>query len=376
MLPPEPCAYHDRVKIAHIEAGRHAYGGPCQVRYLLDGLAARGVENVLLCPPEQPLTRVVTSARVVSVPMRGDHDIGLAPRLMRALSAEAPDVVHVHSRRGADSFGGLAAWLAGVPAVLTRRVESREPPFWLRWKCRPYGAIVAISQAIAAELVQAGLAAHRLRVIPSAVDAARFRPDPAARARLAERFSLRPNELALGLVAQLIERKGHRFAFDAVAALAERGAPIRLICFGRGPLEAELRTVVRARGLDDRIVFAGFEPDMARWLPGLDALVHPVRREGLGVAVLEAMSAGLPVVAAAAGGLVDVIEDGRDGLLVPAGDATAIATALERLLKDQDLRERLGQAARQRVSRDFSIDAMTNAYAALYRETLTRPAYV
>jgi glycosyltransferase involved in cell wall biosynthesis len=364
------------VKIAHIEAGRHAYGGPRQVQCLLDGLAARGVDNVLVCPPEQPLAGAVTSARVVTVSMGGDHDLGLAPRLARVLAAEAPDVVHVHSRRGADSFGGLAAGLAGVPAVLTRRVDSREPRFWLRLKCRPYAAIVAISHAIAADLARAGLGTHRLRVIPSAVDTTRFRPDPAARARLAERFSLRPNELALGLVAQLIERKGHRFAFDAVAALAERGAPIRLICFGRGPLEAELRTVVRARGLDDRIVFAGFEPDMARWLPGLDALVHPVRREGLGVAVLEAMSAGLPVVAAAAGGLVDVIEDGRDGLLVPAGDATAIATALERLLKDQDLRERLGQAARQRVSRDFSIDAMTNAYAALYRETLPRPAYV
>jgi glycosyltransferase involved in cell wall biosynthesis len=88
------------------------------------------------------------------------------------------------------------------------------------------------------------------------------------------------------------------------------------------------------------------------------------------------MSAGLPVVATAAGGLVDLIEDGRDGLLAPEDDAAALAAALERLLGDADLRRRLGHAARIRACRDFSPDAMANAYAALYRETLTRPAYV
>jgi glycosyltransferase involved in cell wall biosynthesis len=353
MLPRGPCAYHGRVKIAHIEAGRHAYGGPRQVQCLIDGLAARGVDNVLVCPPEQPLAGAVTSARVVTVSMGGDHDLGLAPRLARVLAAEAPDVVHVHSRRGADSFGGLAAGLAGVPAVLTRRVDSREPRFWLRLKCRPYAAIVAISHAIAADLARAGLGTHRLRVIPSAVDTTRFRPDPAARARLAERFGLLANETVFGLVAQLIERKGHRLAFDAFTALAERHAALRLICFGQGPLEATLRSVVAARGLCDRIRFAGFEPEMERWLPGLDGLVHPARREGLGVAVLEAMSAGLPVVATAAGGLVDLIEDGRDGLLAPEDDAAALAAALERLLGDADLRRRLGHAARIRACRDF-----------------------
>lgn len=376
MLPRRSCAYHDCVKIAHIEAGRHAYGGPRQVHYLLDGLAARGIESVLLCPPAQPLAGIVTSARVVRMPMHGDHDIGLVPRLVRVLAAEAPDIVHVHSRRGADGFGGLAAALTGIPAVLTRRVDSRERPFWLRLKCRPYGEIVAISNAISAELEGAGVAARRLRVIPSAVDTTRFRPDPAARARLAARFGVRSDEVALGIVAQLIERKGHCVAFDAVATLAQRYPGLRLICFGRGPLEAALRTAVDARGLRDRIVFAGFEPEMERWLPGLDGLVHPALREGLGAGVLEAMSAGLAVVATAVGGLVDLIEHEREGLLVPRGDALALAAALHRLLSSSELRMRFGRAARERAHRDFSLEAMTSGYAALYREMLRRPAYV
>src|SRR5688572_20374161 len=137
-------AYDRGMRIAHIEAGRHLYGGAAQVGYLLEGLTGRGVENLLLCPPDSELGAAVGTAHARAVTMRGELDVTLLPRLARELRRLKPDVVHVHSRRGADLYGGFAAALAGVPAILTRRVDAPEPAVFARLKYRPYRAIVAL----------------------------------------------------------------------------------------------------------------------------------------------------------------------------------------------------------------------------------------
>src|SRR5262245_33270084 len=112
------------MRIAHVEAGRHLYGGAAQVDYLLEGLTGRGVENLLLCPKESELAAATSAAVVRSLPMRGELDVMLLPRLAGELKRWKPDLVHVHSRRGADLYGGYAAALAGVPAVLPGAVGS------------------------------------------------------------------------------------------------------------------------------------------------------------------------------------------------------------------------------------------------------------
>jgi glycosyltransferase involved in cell wall biosynthesis len=369
------------VKIVHIEAGRHLYGGARQVELLMGGLASRGIEQVLLCPPGQPLAPLakrLPAASVVELPMHGDADLALVPRLMRVLAKLKPDLVHVHSRRGADAYGGLAARLCRIPAVLTRRVDSVEPRVWSRVKYRSYRAVVAISRAVAAELERdAGFDPAFVRLIPSAVDAQRFRPDAEARARLQERFDLAAGDFLLGMSAQLIARKGHEYAFAALGELRARHPEVRLLCFGRGPLQTSLREGVARLGLTECVQFAGFHDDMHNVLPGLDAFVHPAEREGLGVAVLEAMSAGLPVVASAVGGIVDALSDGVEGLLVPPAAPLELACALQTLIENTDLRRAMGDAGRARVRRDFSVAAMSDAYLNLYRALLgERHAYV
>src|SRR5690606_33227736 len=115
------------MRILHIESGRHLYGGGAQVRYLLEGLHAAGVDNVLVCARGGALAAAKPPATIVELPMSGDLDAKLTARLGRTIRDVLPDIVHVHSRRGAALFGGLASRLAGVPAVLTRRVDSAEP---------------------------------------------------------------------------------------------------------------------------------------------------------------------------------------------------------------------------------------------------------
>ena len=358
------------MRIAHIEAGRHLYGGAAQVGYLLEGLTGRGVENLLLCPPGSDVGAAAPAALVRALPMRGELDVMLLPRLVRELRRLKPDLVHVHSRRGADLYGGFAAALAGVPAVLTRRVDAPEPAVFARLKYRPYRAVVALSRAIERQLVEAGVSRERVTLIPSGVDTQRYRPDAAARERLRAGFALPADALVVGVVAQLIERKRHSWLFALLPELVREWPALRVLCFGRGPLEQRLRAELDERGLADRVVLAGFRADLPALVPGLDLLAHPAAREGLALALLEAASAGVPVVACAVGGVPDVVVDGETGVLVPRDDAAAMVRALRALLASPDERRRLGAAARRHVERRFDLGRLVAAHHSLYTRVL------
>lgn len=361
------------MNVVHLETGRHLYGGARQVSYLLRALAARGIGTTAICSAGSALAaalKPLPGVELIEWPLGGDIDIRLRYRLARWLAARRPDLLHVHSRRGADSFGGRAARAAACPAVLTRRVQSAEPRAWTAFKCAPYAAIASISTAVGRELEDAGIAPARIRHIPSAVDTAAFAPDSAARARLCQRFGLPADALIVATAAQCIPRKGQDRLLPLAAHWRIALPSFRLLLFGQGPTRRALERRAAALGLGDCVHFAGFVPDWPALLPGLDLLLHPARREGLGNVVLEAMSAGVPVVASAVGGIVDVIRDGVDGRLLPPDDEQAWQSAVDSLLRDPERRALLAAAARHRIEAGFTIDAMTDAYLELYRDVL------
>ena len=360
------------MRIMHIEAGRRLYGGARQVCYLIDGLVAEGMENVLVCARGSEISGAVRGATVIELPMGGDLDVFWAGPLRKLIRAHAPDVVHVHSRRGADLVGGRCARRAGAPAVLTRRVDSREPAWWARLKYRPYSVVVSISSAVESELVDhVGLDPGRVTRVASAVDTERHRPDFSARARLAVTSNNPPGSVVIGVVAQLIPRKGHALVLDCLQEVISRHPEVRVLCFGRGPQERALRRRIAARGLAAHVRLMGFRDDIAALMPGLDLLVHPARREGLGVAVLEAMSCGVPVVASDAGGIPDIVEHERSGLLFASGDSRELCAAVLRMLDDEALRLRLARAGRERVKSRFSVQRMSRRYMKVYNRVLS-----
>ncbi len=359
------------MKILHVEAGRNLYGGPRQVLYLLDGLRARGIQNVLVCPRDSAIAAAAFSVghTVRAIPMHGDYDVGLIWRLKHLIAVENPDLVHLHSRRGADLFGGLAARWSGVPAVLTRRVLSGERPSLMRVKYRPYAKVIAISEAIHQVLLRQGLPAERLAVVRSAIDEREYR-SPCDRGDFRRAFGLTPSQLVIGVVAQLIDIKGHRFLLQALPALLKDSPDTRVLFFGKGPLWGSLRRQVRRLGLRGRVILAGHRSDLQHYLGCLDLLVHPALKEGLGVSLLEASSAGVPIVASRVGGIPEVVRDGETGLLVSPGDAAGLASAVGRLLADAQQRRAMGARGRELMASEFSIDAMTEGNLAVYREVL------
>lgn len=304
--------------------------------------------------------------------MGGDLDVFWAGPLRKLIKAHAPAIVHVHSRRGADLVGGRCARRAGVPAVLTRRVDNREPAWWARLKYRPYSEVAAISSAVESELVdRVGLDPARVVRVASAVDTGCYRPESAARDRLAEAFGIPSASSVVGVVAQLIPRKGHALLLDCMPEVVRRHPEVQVLCFGRGPRERALSRQIAEHGLGDRVQLTGFRDDLAELMPGLDLLVHPALQEGLGVAVLEAMSAGVPVVASNAGGIPDIIEHERSGLLFAAGDPRALRDGVLRMLGDEPLRVRLAHAGRERVETRFSVQRMSRRYVEVYNRVLS-----
>lgn len=359
------------MKVLHVESGRHLYGGPRQVLYLLEGLRARSVETLLVCPAGSALADAARTrvARLYALPMGGELDLRLILRLNRIMRQERPELVHLHSRRGADLLGGIAARLAGVPCVLSRRVDNPEPPWLVQRKYQLYARVIAISDGIRQVLLGQGVPAERITCVPSAVDAGAY-SHHCGRTWFCKTLGVEPEQLVAGMIAQLIPRKGHGVLLEALPPVLERHPELVVLLFGQGPLEEEILREIERRGLGGHVRLAGFRTDLQRVLPCLDLVIHPALMEGLGVALLQAAAAATPIIASRAGGMPEIVRDGENGLLIPPGDAAALAKAIHRLVSDPQLRRRMGEKGRQLVAERFSVDAMVEGNLAVYRAVL------
>ena len=360
-----------RMKILHVETGRQLLGGPQQVVYLLRGLIDRGHDCTLVCPPGSGAD---SAARQHGIPVRtlfcaGDIDLPFAYRLTQFIKDSAPDIVHCHSRRGADVLGGLAASFADVPAVVSRRVDNTEMRVLAAIRYRPFKRVIAISDAVAAALREAGVEDERIVVIRSAVDAASF-DRHYARQELDAAFGIQPQEFAIAAAGQLIARKGHRYLLEAAAALRSTQGAFRVVVFGEGELDAELREQADELGLGDIVQFAGYRDDLDSLLGCFDLFVHPALSEGLGVVTLKAAAAAVPVVGFRAGGLVESVVDGETGILVPPGDVAALTAAIAALMLDDGRRARFGHAGKARMQAGFSVDTMVERHIEVYEAIL------
>ncbi len=357
------------MKILHVESGRHLYGGARQVVYLIEGLEQRGIECVLVCCQGSAIADALRRrvSRLHEIRMAGDLDIGLIWRLKRIIKRERPDIVHLHSRRGAEIMGGLAARMAGIKTILSRRVDNPESPIMVHWKYRLYQRVITISEGIYRVLREEGVEENKLICVRSAVAPEAYERDCDSN-WFHEVFSLLEDTTTLGVIAQLIPRKGHRFLLDAMPELLASFPSLRLLLFGQGPLESELRRHVDKLDLGDKVIFTGFRTDLPRILPCLDLVVHPALMEGLGISLLQAAGAGLPIVAVSAGGMPEVVRDGYNGLLVPPSDTPALIQAISQLLSDRMLMERMGQAGSALVENEFSIDRMVEGNLQVYSD--------
>jgi glycosyltransferase involved in cell wall biosynthesis len=273
-----------------------------------------------------------------------------------------------------DLVGWRAARRAGVPVVAiahgwtaaTWKVRLYEALD--RFVLRFFDAVVCVCAAQADRVRRAGVSAARAVVVRNAIDPGIFdKLDPHCRERVRALFppSFRPAHI-VGAAGRLSPEKGFDVLVEAAAEVGRAHPDTGFLLCGAGPLRGALERRIGDLGLAGRFVLAGFRDDLHALLPGWDLAVLPSHTEGLPVAVLEALAAGVPVVATAVGGTPEVVADGVCGHLVPPADPKALARRLADLLADQEARRRMGQAGRQRVRAEFSLEVQAEGYRRLF----------
>jgi glycosyltransferase involved in cell wall biosynthesis len=271
-------------------------------------------------------------------------------RVAARLSRRRPVVVS-----GQHSITPLSGQWATIAARLTRRLSDR---------------FVVPSQAVHDRLVNTErLPRNRIVLIENGVDTQRYNRPGGEVSR--SQLGLDPNGMVVGAVGRLSPEKGLHHLLKGLAILRSHGLLVDLILVGDGPERPRLDLDSRAFGLDGHVKFLGVRRDLPRIYAVMDVFALPSLQEASPMALLEAMAAGRPIVATSVGGVPEILENGRSGLLVTPGCPVALADGLERLTSDSALRHRLGDAARHRVAERFDISHTVERHAQLYRELLT-----
>ena len=359
------------MKILHTEASC-GWGGQ-EIRILEEarGLIARGHDVSVACPVHARMT--VEAARfgvpVVALPLEFKTVAGF--RALRSyLASQQPDVVNTHSSADSWLTGLACATLRNPPAIVrTRHISAKVSanPF-NRWLYRRASAVVTTGERLRRHLLKAlDLEPLRVTSVPTGIDTERFSPVKCAADQVAARLALGldPAQQHLGIVATLRSWKGHLFLLDAFAQLDRPG--LHLLIVGEGPMRSQIEDRIAALGIGERVTLAGQRSDPEHWLQAMDVFCLPsYANEGVPQAILQAMLCGLPIVTTPVGAILEAVSDGHTALVVPPKDSAALASAIARLLDDDTLATRLGDAARRRASADFSREAMLDRMAALF----------
>ena len=302
-------------------------------------------------------------------------------RLVVLFRQERPPIVHTHTSK-AGVLGRLAAWLARVPVVIHTPhghvFYGHFGPFtsWIflqveRLLAAGTTCMIALTEAERGDhLLRCVGRADRFAVVPSGIDLPRFRRLVGVIGPRPEQYGCPPDALVVGSVGWLTPVKGYRFLIEAFARIKPSHPRLRLVIVGSGELRDKLAALAARQGVGDSVRLLGERTDVPHCLAAMDLFVMPSLNEGMGRALIEAMAAGRPVIATKVGGIPAIIEHQRTGLLVPPGDATALAAAMAELLRRPAWAKELGAAASESIGAKFGVPQMVQAVEAVYHEAL------
>ena len=308
------------------------------------------------------------------MPLAGLFNLQWFRACLRLLRREQVVLIHAHEF-SAILCGWIVATLAGVPFVATVHGKNY---FWEKLRRRVayrlvsrYGTMVAVSQDLKRFVCdKVGVAEKRLEVIYNGVAPAQTVTDEEVQKCKAE-LEVSGCYPLLGVVGSLYPVKGHRFLLEAMPEILGRWPKAQLLVIGRGELEVALKEQVEQLAIEANVHFLGMRQDVPRLLSVLDVFVLPSLSEGLSLALLEAMAAGIPVVATKVGGNPELIDSGRTGFLVQPEDAKDLAANLMKLLSDPVMMQQFGRQAAERVRKHYSMRQMVDRYRDLYTRSLS-----
>ena len=370
-----------RSTLFHVDGERGFRGGERQLLYLAAALRARGRRNVVYCRSGEELEAEARRQgfETRALPFFGEWDPLSACRLAADARREGA-VIHAHTGHAA-GLGGLAS-LGGVPFVAHRRVDFPVGFLARTFKYGRAGKTVAVSTAIAGILRDAGLPKEKISVVTDGLpvtaeesswaqtDKNRFMPATAKqrtdyRRILSDEFQIDPAMIWIGNLAALVPHKDHDTLLAAAVIVLLKRPNARFLIAGRGPEEARLVQSVERMGLGGKVVFLGHREDPLPLLKSLDVYVQSSWGEGMGSVLIEAAACGVPIAATTAGGIPEVVENGRTGLLVPPRRPEDLAAAILTLADDRALARRLADEGLRRLP-EFGLARMAADMEKIY----------
>jgi sugar transferase (PEP-CTERM/EpsH1 system associated) len=370
---PLPARGLDRtLRVMHVVYSLQPGGMEHGVVKLVNGLDPSRIESaVCATKPGGTLTSAVSpTVPVFELNRRAGNDPRLVRDLYRLFRRIRPDIVHTHAW-GTLIEGLVAARVAGVPAVVHGEHGTLQLKAHQRWvQRRAWSAadcVLSVSTRLAERIArETGFPVARIRTIRNGVNLSRFGRIERVAAR--RQLGLDAGARVAIAVGRLVPVKDHMTLLDAVAALRQEGLETTLAIAGDGPLKQALVERCAALGMAGAVKFLGHRTDVETVLAAADVFAISSTSEGLSNTILEAMAAGLPVVATRVGGADEMVEDGCTGLLVEASSVPALAAGLRRVLGDQDAGRVMGLAGRARAQAEFSLEGMVGRYESMYLE--------
>jgi glycosyltransferase involved in cell wall biosynthesis len=335
---------------------------------LAQHLERRGHKVVVACKRGHPLVEMMrrTGVDARDLPIGGKLNVRAPLLLAHLIRQEQIDVVHTQLSTAA-LWGSLAARWTGRPVLAHVRALNT------KWCYLLADRIVANSHGVKTHLVAQGVPAARIDVIYNGIDPECYQ-SALTPAEARRQCGLAPTGAIVGVAAHLTAKKGHAGFLEAAAALRGAAPGATFLLLGDGPERARLQALAASLGMADRVVFAGFRDDVCPWMRAMDVVVLPsIAMEGFGRVLVEAALMGKPAVTTDLGGTAEVVQDGVTGYVVPPGDVPALTRAILRLLENAPARVSMGEAARRRALRLFTVDRMVQETEAAYHSLLHRP---
>lgn len=360
-------------RILHVDTGQSWRGGQQQVAYLAEALHRGGYHTGVVSPPRSPLEARCTSRGIDCFPitMRGELDLLAGVRIARICRRRGFAILHLHSAHAVTLGIWAKAVMPSLRLVAARRVDFPTGAHLLskmKYRSNAISRIVCISEAIRAVLIDDGIPSGKLITIRSGVDLDRYATTPRRR-ELREELGIPADHLVVGTVAAMAAHKDYPTFLAAANEVIRAEDQVTFCAVGDGKERERIQARALRLGLGDRCRFVGFQRDVGVYLRLFDVFVMASRTEGLGTSVIDALAVGIPAVVTRVGGLVEVVHEGRNGLLVPPGDPHALAEAIHRLVTDGDLRLRLATEAPASV-REFDIARTVEQTLQLYRDIM------